>query len=133
MSRSVEIDATGDDAAFRASLDLATGWEGYYRSWNRVIESPNPEVIVIQDRYELATGDGVAFLWNTALPVLLEDGCVIIQGDTTRVTLTPSGTDSVAVEELPLPESPLPQKRISFIKKGMTGSLTITARLSLDR
>jgi hypothetical protein len=131
ISFDVKPDATGDSRRFEASINLATGWENYYHTWNRRFDSPSPDLLMITDTYALKRGEGVNFYWNTMLEVTaMTDGSVLITGNRGTVTLSASDGYTVAVEELPLPDGDI-QRRIVFSARGLEGSLQVTAQLAV--
>lgn len=123
----VKPSGSGDEAAFRAEMDLSPGWEPYYRKWRRCWSSETPARLTIRDDYELTAGEAVEFLWQTRLPVRLEPGRAVIAGRRGRVVLTLPGDCRVRVEELPLAEGVI--RRIAVRQEGTSGSLTIAAEL----
>ena len=122
--------ASGDAHRFEAAIDLTPGWERYYRSWTRRIESPTPTIIEIEDAWELVRGEGVAFLWNTTLAVRIapDESKVTVRGRNGTATMyRPEGSD-VTLEELPLPNGKR-QNRISFITKKMRGTTRVRVEI----
>ena len=89
--------ATGDAAAFNATINGGVLWPGFYKSWKRSFTSPSASEITIKDDYELTKGDGVEFLWHTPLPVKNENGQVIITGARGRAVITPPAGTTVEI------------------------------------
>ena len=114
--------AEGDKTTFSASMDLSPRWEGIYKHWQRTIESPSPDQLVIVDEYALARGDGVEFNWNTFLPVEVHEDRVVIEGERGRAVIAVPADCDVRVDELSMPEDPQ-QKRIVFRHAGETGRI----------
>jgi hypothetical protein len=117
----------GDAKTFSAAIDLAAGWERYYRAWNRRWESPTPDLIEITDSWELSRGDGVEFFWQTRLPVSVEGGRAVVTGRRGRAII--EGPESAAwrVDELPLLDGT--QYRLALPLRGVTGKSTVRVQL----
>ncbi len=120
--------AEGDATAFHAKVDLTPGWKPYYKKWIRSWDSPSPETLTIRDEYELASGNGVEFYWQTRLPARIEDRKIIITGTKGRVIMDIPKKCTARVEELPLFKGEK-QNRIVIRKKGTSGTLEIKITL----
>jgi len=90
-------EATGDATAFNATIDGGVLWPDFYKSWKRSFTSPTAAEITIKDDYELTEGDGIEFLWHTPLPVINENGQVIITGARGRALITPPAGTTVEI------------------------------------
>lgn len=123
----VRPQARGDETAFHAAIDATPGWEGVYARWQRTWVSPAPLQITITDEWELDAGSGVAFLWQTRLPVDVCGGEVVIRGVRGRAIIGVPDGAAVSVEELPLLDGI--QRRIALRMDGMKGSMTVAVRL----
>jgi len=121
---------TGDSLQFQATIDATPGWEEYYHSWRRTWFSSQPSELLIQDDYVLKQGEGVEFLWNTRLPVSVEEKQVTIHGHRGRVTLKVPSDCEVRIEELPAGPLP-PQRRIAIQKYAQSGQIKIKVTLTV--
>ena len=80
----VAIEGTGDAQSLHLSVDAGKAYGRYYEHWNRTIQSDSPDCFVVTDDYALKEGcgcDRVEFLWNTMLPVEVQDHCAVILGE----------------------------------------------------
>ena len=116
--------AKGNKKSFRARLDVAPDWKGYYRKWIRTLDSPSPDRLTIRDEYEIEQGSAVDFFWQTALPCRIENGSVLIQGARGLVRLTPDAGCSLRIDDLPVVDGTR-QKRIAFRKEEAKGTIEI--------
>ncbi|HPO17471.1 MAG TPA: heparinase II/III family protein [Candidatus Hydrogenedentes bacterium] len=112
----------GDATSFHARVDVTPGWGPYYKKWIRSWDSPSPEKLTIRDEYELTSGTGVEFYWQTQLPVQIEDKKIILTGAKGRVIIEIPKKCTARVEELPLFKGNK-QHRITIQKKGTSGIL----------
>lgn len=128
LMHDVKPKGCGDATVFHAEIDATPGWDNYYLRWHRNWDSPTPDTLTITDEYELASGEGVEFYWQTCLPVALDgdratitgkNGCVVLQAPTGCVW---------RVDELPLPKGL--QHRLAFSQRGKSGRLTVLVSLS---
>ncbi|MBT3272311.1 MAG: hypothetical protein HN368_04085 [Spirochaetales bacterium] len=124
----VKPTADGDEVSFNAEIDLSPGWEGLYKKWIRTWTSSEPFLIEISDDYELARGDGVAFLLNTQLPVKVDTGGVEISGRKGVVYITTADDCEIVLETLAIDDS-REQTQIRFLKKGKTGRITVSIEM----
>lgn len=127
----VKPEGHGDADRFEARIDLASGWEGYYRCWRRTWRSDAPDALTIRDEYELADGSGVEFYWQTALPVSEDGDTITIRGKKGTVVLTVPDDCDVRVDRLPLADGQ-GQNRIALRREGTAGSLEVAARLMVE-
>jgi hypothetical protein len=119
-----------DDTRFDATMDLTPGWDGWYEKWTRTWHSPDPATLLITDDYALVRGDGVAFLWQTFLPVEIDGPRAIIRGRDATVTLhAPAGT-TLRVDDLP--HVGKTQHCIRIEHPGTTGQLQVRAELAVN-
>ena len=130
ISADVKPQGWGDATRFRATIDATSGWETYYRRWQRSWDSPMPDTLIIRDEYELANGDAVEFSWSTRLSVEVAGQTVVITGRRGRATLSAPAGCTVHVEELPLLDGEV-QRRIAFRQEGIVGSLEVHVRLQV--
>ena len=114
----------GDAATFYARMDLAESWPEFYKKWVRTWDAPTPDRLVITDDYELAKGDGVAFLWQTLLPVAIDAGTAVITGRQASVRITPDPDCSLSVDHLDLIDDGR-QNRIIIEREGKKGKLSV--------
>jgi len=121
----------GDDLSFNAWIDASQGWEDYYLHWKRQWASTSPDELTITDKYELLSGEGVEFYWNTRLPVTIGNESITISGVRGTIHLIIPQDCSVRVDELPMLTGK-PQQRIAFRKPGRSGTLIIQAKLTLN-
>lgn len=120
--------AHGDATAFHAELDATPGWAPYYRRWHRTWDSPTPDRLTITDVYELASGTGVEWYWQTRLPVTLDGARAVLIGTHGQALLTaPAGT-TWRLDELPLLEGV--QRRLVLALPARSGTLTVTVQLA---
>ncbi len=123
---------SGDEMFFQAVIDATPGWSGYYESWVRSWESPSPDRLRIKDEYQLTSGDGVVFYWNTQRKVEVQSHKIFLRGQKAVVILhLPDGT-TAQVDELPLANGAT-QRRIAIGKKGTEGRLIIEVELCLSQ
>ena len=143
---------TGDEKSFRATMDLAAGWEGWFTHWTRTWDSSTPDELTITDDWAIAQGDGVRFHWTTALPITLDaaNHRAVIDGRRGRAILTWDDGLEAVVEALPLEEpvwkdvlrermeafliaTPLPeqQPRLTLSQRGTSGRLVVRVKLEL--
>ena len=140
----------GDKTAFRATMNVAAGWEGWFTKWQRTWDSPTPDQLVITDEWAVAQGEGAVFNWTTTLPMRREGDKVIIEGRRGRAEITiPPGTEAV-IEHLPLMDPARraidelrrelvrfglrhdeTQPRLSIRQRGKSGTLRVAVKLSL--
>jgi hypothetical protein len=48
----------GDETAFRATMDVTAGWEGWFKKWQRTWDSPTPDRLIITDEWGGHPGRG---------------------------------------------------------------------------
>ncbi len=123
----VKPQGRGDATAFHAQLDATPGWGRYYRHWRRAWDSPSPDRLAITDDYELVSGEGVEFYWQTRLPVTVDGARAVITGQRGRAVVDAPAGCAWRVEELPLLEGI--QRRVAFRHPGMAGTLTVQVHL----
>ena len=120
---------TGDTESFHAEIDLSPGWERYFTHRHRTWDSPSPDLITITDEYELSSGDGVEFLWQTRLGVQLDGAVAVVSGVRAKAVLEgPAGTEW-RLDELPLIEGT--QRRLALPLTGRSGRSVVTIRLEI--
>ncbi len=124
----VKPTGTGDTTTFEARIDATPGWDGLYKKWARTWDSPTPDTLTIHDSYELASGSGVAFYWQTQLPVTIDGLTATIQGKNGRVVLTAPAGCTIRLETLPLVNRGS-HRRIAISKEGTAGELGVKVRL----
>jgi hypothetical protein len=117
----------GGDKAFSAEINAAPGWDGIFKLWRRTWESPKPAILTITDDYELASGEGVEFYWQTRLPVSIKEHKAEITGQQGHVSLEAPPGLNWRLDELPLLDGT--QHRLALSLPGRTGSLQVRARL----
>jgi hypothetical protein len=117
----------GDETMLHVEIDAMPGWEPYYRRWRRTWDSPTPDVLTITDDYELASGDGVEFCWQTQLPVTVDGATAILMGRRGHVVLQAPTGCAWRVDELPLLAGV--QYRLVARHAARAGKFTICARL----
>lgn len=127
LPHDVKPSGTGDATSFQAGIDATPGWDGLFRRWRRIWDSPAPDVLAITDDYELATGEGVEFYWQTRLPVETDGSRAVIRGTRGRIEIDAPEGSPWRVDELPLLDGT--QHRLALRLAGMAGHLTVTARL----
>lgn len=142
----------GDETAFGAEMELAAGWEAFYRSWHRSWRSERPDELEITDRYELLQGEGAEFYWNTLLPVAADGDELVIRGRRGSVRIAPPVGCAVRIDTLPLLSDDYKQlmmqrkeilsghtpivashSRIAFRREGLSGELTVRVRMELNK
>ncbi len=124
----VKPTGSGDDRRFGATINLAPGWEPFYRRWNRTWESPEPTTLVIRDEYELADGDGVELYWQTLRDVSVHGSEITLTGRRGHATLTaPAGCD-IRVDELPYIDGRV-QHRIAVVHRQKSGTIELRVKL----
>lgn len=119
----------GDETSFRAEIDASPGWERYYHRWHRTWDSPSPDALTITDDYELASGDGVEFLWQTRLDVSLDGSTAVVSGSRARATLKAPPRTTWRVDELPLVDGT--QRRLALAVGGRAGRVVVTVGLEV--
>ncbi len=125
----IRPEGTGNETTFRMSINPASSWPESYRKWLRTVDSPAPDRITIADEYELKSGDGVQFVWMTALPWKKESAQTIrLDGQDSYALITfPSGvefkSETVTVRRTEK------VSRLLFEKNGAAGKLAIEVRL----
>ena len=129
LPHNVKPRGDGDATSFNAMIDATPGWDKYYRRWQRTWDSPRPDVLTITDDYELTSGDGVEFYWQTQLPVTIEGNRVIITGRQGRALIEAPEDCTWRVDELPLLVGM--QRRLALRKLEKSGALTIRIRLEI--
>lgn len=117
----------GDATAFHASIDATPGWEACYKKWHRTWDSPSPDTLTITDNYELASGDGVEFYWQTRLPVAVKGRRVTIKGRHGHAILAVPADCTVRIDKLPLLTGT--QHRVAIVRPGRSGILSVTVTL----
>ena len=125
----VKPSAQGDEVRFQATINATPGWHPFYRKWIRHWDSPTPDILTIRDDYELVSGSGVAFYWQTKLPVEQQGDRYVIKGSKGFLTLHASCNHST-VEVLPLAEGDA-HNRITWQQNGSSGSMEIQVNLHL--
>ena len=118
----------GDETSFHAHIDASPGWEAYFKTWRRTWDSPDPANLVITDEYELASGEGVEFLWQTHLPVQVSGKTITLTGRLGQAVIQAPVDCSVRVEDLPLVEGV--QRCIVIRRTGASGTLRVNVTLS---
>jgi hypothetical protein len=124
----VKPTGTGDAVSFHAAIDATPGWQPYYKRWRRTWDSPDPANLVITDEYELASGEGVDFLWHTRLPVRVSGNTITLTGRLGQAAIQAPADCSVRVEDLPLVEGV--QRCIAIRRTGASGTLRVSVTLS---
>lgn len=123
----VTPEAEGDATRFAAHMDVSPGWGGLYTRWERRLDSPTPDVLTIHDAWELESGDGVEFYWQTFLDMTLDGTEAVITGRRGRVRIAvPDGVEA-RIDELPWEDKV--QRRLAFRVPKRAGELTVTARM----
>ncbi|MBI3986310.1 MAG: heparinase II/III family protein [Lentisphaerae bacterium] len=130
IPRDVKPAGQGDERSFQARMDLAAGWEPYYKTWARSWESPAPDRLTIRDEYELLRGNAVEFYWQTQQTVAVQGCTVILTGRRGVVEIEFPADGTIRVEELPL-AGDHPQRRIAFRREGTRGSIVVQVRLRI--
>ncbi len=120
----VHPEGHGDETTFTARIDAAPGWEMYYQRWERHWDSPTPGVLEIRDNYALTRGEGVEFLWNTRLPIRLENGGAVVDGARGRARITWPADCTARVEALPSPPGRA-HNRLAIRRPGAAGELLV--------
>jgi len=124
----VKPSGSSNEQSLQVTLDARPGWEAYYGRWQRTWESADPATLTLTDDYDLLTGDGVEFYWQTLLPVELHGHTAIITGRRGRVLIeAPSGGEPWRLEKLPLMDGL--QHRLAIRCPGRAGTLTVRVRL----
>jgi len=118
----------GDETVFHARIDATPGWGPYYRKWIRSWDSPSPGTLIIRDDYALAQGKGVAFYWQTRLPVQQHDQSVLIQGKAGQAIIEVPSDCTIHIDRLALAEAQAHQ-RIAIYKTGAQGVLELRIHL----
>lgn len=118
----------GNENSFHASIDATPGWEGYYKKWIRTWDSPSPDTLIIRDEYELASGEGVEFYWQTKLPVELSGNNITIIGEKGSVTLTAPENCAILADTLTLYDGDQ-HNRIAIRKEEFEGILEVQVKL----
>jgi hypothetical protein len=130
--------ARGTKTRFEAEMNLASGWESYYRAWRRRWMSPSPDRLIIRDTYALREGEGVEFFWQTRLPVTVSGCTFTVRGRRGEAVVTVSEGCTVELERITLPgEFPLeggPVKqmkhhRVRIRRRGRNGAIEAAIRL----
>jgi hypothetical protein len=118
----------GDSRQFSGHIDAAPGWEGWYRKWHRSWNSPQPDMLTIRDEWELERGEGVEFVWQTRLPVTLQDGVVMLKGKRGKASIrVPPGCEARVEKDVgPMGD----HHRIIFRTPARTGTTEVMVRLS---
>ena len=131
----VKPQGQGDAISFTAAIDAVPGWEKYYRRWRRTWESPTPDVLLVSDDYELLTGDGVDFFWQTRLPI--EITCTgetparaVITGRRGEITIEAPADCTVRLDALPLLDEAI-QRRLVIHKAARQGRLEVRIALRI--
>ena len=130
LMHDVKPKGSGDATVFHAEIDATPGWDNYYRHWHRTWDSPSPDTLTITDDYELASGDGVEFYWQTCLPVTLDGATAIITGENGRAMLQAPTGCVWRVDELPLLDGA--QYRLAVRQEGKSGCLTVQVSLAQE-
>jgi hypothetical protein len=125
----VKPEVSGDMQSFQAAIDLSPGWERYYCLWHRSWSSPSPDLIEITDEYELASGDGVEFYWQTRLDVTVDGPIAIVSGERAKATLEAPEGASWRVDELPLVDGV--QRRLALPLVGRAGRSVVRVKLEV--
>ncbi len=118
----------GDSQKFAAEIDASVGWNGYYKKWVRRWNSPSPDLIIIEDEYELSKGKGVEFYWQTLLPCKINGRMVEIQGKNGTAIIEAPEDCGIRIEQLPMQKG-AEQNRIAIRKLSRSGTLKISVRL----
>lgn len=122
----LKMNASGDEKVFNASVNLSSCYTKFVTKWERKIDSSSPDSLTITDDFQLKDCDGVAFLWNTMLPVEVRDNHVYIIGKKGVVSFKIPDTYKVKIEELESSKTGKLQNRI------MLTSAQTSGRLKLD-
>ena len=93
-----------------------------------IVPNPTLNTLVVRDKYELTSGEGVEFYWQTALPVTVNGRIVTIKGKRGSIVLTAPEDCTVRVDELPLPNEKI-QRRIALRREATDGDLEVFVRL----
>ncbi len=119
----------GDATRMHATINLTPGWEGFYKKWIRTWDSPTPNTLTISDDYDLASGDGVEFYWNTQQEVKINGSQIVLKGKKGQVEICVPAGCSARVDDLPLLGGDV-QRRIAICKPARSGRLEIAVKLS---
>lgn len=121
----------GDDWTLHVRMDLAPGWEDYYRSWVREWESPAPDRLTIRDRYALKRGTGVDFYWQTRRDVQISGTTITLSGKRGQVIIHAPEDTQIHVDTLPLFGDDF-QRRITIHKPAAEGVLELDVHLRTE-
>jgi hypothetical protein len=118
----------GDEHKFSAAIDITPGWEGWYRKWQRSWDSPRCDRLIIRDEWELEQGNGVEFLWQTRLPIVLRESQVVITGKRGKATIrVPAGCEARIEQDV----GPMGgHHRIVFRNPSRFGAMEVVVTLS---
>jgi hypothetical protein len=131
-------------------MDLAAGWNGWYKQWQRTWDSPTSDVVTITDEWALNRGEGVIFHWTTTLPMRIVGNEVIVEGRRACAHIRiPAGTEA-KLEHLPLQDPRRTeaeatrrdiaqfglhpaetQPLLTFRQRGQSGTMRVEVRLEL--
>ncbi len=128
LAADIKPAAGGDQRRFHAEAALAAGWEPYYRRWNRSWESPDPSTMIIRDDYELASGTGVEFYWQTLRDVAIDGRTVTLAGRRGKVLLTAPADCTIRLDDLPYINNAI-QHRIAIVRPQTSGHIEVRVKL----
>jgi len=124
------LQASGNDQSFHAELDLMPCWSEWFNQRRRIIDSPNPQTIIIKDIFELKKGEVTDFFWLTQQKISVEGRTVTITGTRSVARFTvPEGweikTETLSRDIL------TPQQRLILSTKMKKGELVLPVTLTL--
>lgn len=129
IPQDVKAVGTGDERALDITVDNAiAGWGDWFTKLERRIVSEDPAVLVIEDKWDLRRGDGVAFHWQTLLPVTRHRDRVVITGRGAIVELEVPRDTTTIIDALPWLDGRA-QHRIRFVSPATTGSMQVIAHI----
>ena len=117
---------TGNNKTFSATIDPTPTWDKYYKKWVRHFDSPSPDKLTITDEYELLEGEGVEFIWNTELPVSINENVIKISGNNGHV-LVEIPEKAKALKEK-VNQGSLSHNRIIIRVPGVKGKMSLKIR-----
>ncbi len=131
-TRDVFVHGEGDEKSLSATVDLSYTWRNYFNHYSRSFYSNDPSQLIIEDSYELISGDGLDFGWNTMLPVYIHNQEVTIAGERGIIKIEVEEDVAISMEALPYFDGEK-LTRISFQKKGIKGKIILKCNFIVEK
>jgi len=123
----------GDERNFTVDIDAGLAWPDYYEHWNRHFAANGLDCFSITDTWKLkedSGATGVAFCWNSLLPMTIEEGRVKIQGKNSAVYISIPNDCRAEMIQLANYEENRMTNQVRLIKEEICGNMVVNVILA---